>query len=71
MGFSFSYGQQLQFFAVTVNLSINPFTIDIRDGPKYVKAWEEWFTKKVTTSVKLSYSLASRQIFFGHSNDFH
>ena len=48
MGFTFSYGTQLQYFAVTVNLTINPFTVDVLDGPKYVEAWETWFNKKVS-----------------------
>ena len=47
MGFSFNFGGKLQFFAVTANLSIDPFKVNLAEGLMYAEKWESYFTGTV------------------------
>ena len=57
MGFSFNFGDSLQYFAITVNLTIDPFKTNVKDGIKFAETWNSWFEKKVCAlkSIRFCY----------------
>ena len=48
MGFTYEFGNKIQYFAVGVNLTLNPENTGIVEGTKIIEAWDGWFKTQVS-----------------------